>query len=118
MGPVSGAGSEGRANMVRVSCAGELNPIQYYLRELSAGELRETQLQLSYRAPESTLGVTVLVARPRGSTGAERGFSTSLAIYFGDGYAQAFNQAAYRRSQMGMASSSVSKGRPGEVERG
>jgi hypothetical protein len=44
-------GPEGRANVVQVSCADEPNPIQYYLRELNAGELlRKAELQLSYRA--------------------------------------------------------------------
>jgi hypothetical protein len=64
MGPVSDAGSEGRANMVRVSCADEPNPIQDYLREPNTGELlRKAQLQLSYRAPGSALGVAALVAQ-------------------------------------------------------
>jgi hypothetical protein len=68
--------------MVRVSCADELNPVQYYLREPNAGDLlREAQLQLSYRVPESALGPRHVGGEaPRSSTGAERGFSTSLVI--------------------------------------
>lgn len=58
-GPVSGTGSEGHANMVRVSCADELNPIQYYLGELNAGELlREAQLQFFIGRQTAPLGPT------------------------------------------------------------
>jgi hypothetical protein len=68
--------------MVQVSCANELNPVQYYLRELNAGELlREAQLQLFIGHQKAPLAPPLLVASPPGLVwGAERGFSTSLAI--------------------------------------
>jgi len=65
MGPVSGTESEGRASMVQVSCANELNPVQYYLRELNAGELlREAQLQLFIGHQKAPLAPPLLVASP------------------------------------------------------
>jgi hypothetical protein len=65
MGPVSGTESEGRANMVQVSCANELIPVQYYLRELNAGELlREAQLQLFIGHQKAPLAPPLLVASP------------------------------------------------------